>query len=183
MRLEDLSPKLQEEVRALKHGSYSIEADVDGALDEAEDLEDFKDAVHHAMICLVLEAKNTINVIVHGTPERLSIDPASIVREGTPLPTPINVMDNDDYFFTYHIYPAGNIPNFSYPLGLNGEEIKLSNEDNAATISKIARAYNEHDEVHQALASAAQAFKDLKAGNIVCQSKVDEFMKKYGGDK
>ncbi len=73
MKLEELPEDLREMVEALKHGSNTIECDVNDALENAETLDDFKANVSSAMNDLQGEAqairdtlgKETVHVVIH----------------------------------------------------------------------------------------------------------------------
>lgn len=56
MKIEELPEELREVVDSLKHGSATIECDVKDALDNADNLEDFKERVTTAMNNLISEA-------------------------------------------------------------------------------------------------------------------------------
>lgn len=73
MNIEDLPADMQEEINMLKHGSLTIQTDIEEALNEAEDLEHLKDIVDSKMQALIEEAQSmrtTLGagktVIVHG---------------------------------------------------------------------------------------------------------------------
>ncbi len=73
MNIEDLPQEMREMVEALKHGSSTIECDVNDALENAEDLDDFKARVSNVMNDLKGEAqvvidtlgKETVHVVIH----------------------------------------------------------------------------------------------------------------------
>lgn len=73
MKIEDLPEELREMVEALKHGSNTIECDVNDALESAENLDDFKARVSNAMNDLIGEAqvikdvlsKEPVYVVIH----------------------------------------------------------------------------------------------------------------------
>lgn len=75
MKIEDLPEELKEEVEALKHGSATIECDVNDALESAENLDDFKARVSNSMDDLIGEAQqvktelgdgnNKVHVVIH----------------------------------------------------------------------------------------------------------------------
>lgn len=60
MELEELPEERQEEIVALKHGSNTIECDVNDALEQAEDISDFKETVRIRMKDLIGEAQEII---------------------------------------------------------------------------------------------------------------------------
>lgn len=62
MDFEKLPQDFQEEVTALKHGSLTIQEDVNQALDEATDLPDFVSSVYSRMESLTNEATEVANV-------------------------------------------------------------------------------------------------------------------------
>lgn len=73
MELEELPEHIREMVEALKHGSNTIECDVQDALDNAENLDDFMARVSNAMNDLIGEAeaikltlgKEHVHVVIH----------------------------------------------------------------------------------------------------------------------
>ena len=73
MKIEDLPEELREMVEALKHGSATIECDVKDALENAENLDDFKVRASNAMNDLIGEVqeikdalgKETVHVVIH----------------------------------------------------------------------------------------------------------------------
>jgi hypothetical protein len=60
LKLEDLPEEMQEEIVALKHGAYTIECDVNDALEQAENISDFKETVRIRMKDLIGEAQGII---------------------------------------------------------------------------------------------------------------------------
>ncbi len=73
MNLEDLPPGMRKAVEMLKHGSSTIQSDIEDALDEAEDIGHFRTMVYAKMQALIGEAQNMVLVlgtgkgmIVHG---------------------------------------------------------------------------------------------------------------------
>ncbi len=60
MELEELPEEMQEEIIALKHGSNTIECDVTDALEQAENISDFKETVRTRMKDLIGEAHGII---------------------------------------------------------------------------------------------------------------------------
>lgn len=73
MKIEDLPEELREMVEALKHGSATIECDVNDALENAENPDDFKARASNAMNDLIGEVqeikdtlgKETVHVVIH----------------------------------------------------------------------------------------------------------------------
>ncbi len=63
MKIEDLPKELREMVEALKHGSNTIECDVNDALDDAENPLDFMARVCNAMNDLIGEAQDVKNIV------------------------------------------------------------------------------------------------------------------------
>jgi len=63
MEIEDLPEDLREMVKALKHGSNTIECDVNDALENAGDLDEFKANVSNAMHDLVGEIKEIMETL------------------------------------------------------------------------------------------------------------------------
>ena len=60
MELEELPEEMQEEIVALKHGSNTIECDVTDALEQAENISEFKETVRTRMKDLIGEAQGII---------------------------------------------------------------------------------------------------------------------------
>ncbi len=60
MEIEELPEEMQEEIVALKHGSYTIECDVNDALEQAENISEFKETVRTRMKDLIGEALDSI---------------------------------------------------------------------------------------------------------------------------
>lgn len=60
MEFEELPEDTQEEIRALKHGAYTIECDVKDALEEAKNVQDFGETVKTRMMDLIGEARSAI---------------------------------------------------------------------------------------------------------------------------
>lgn len=73
MKIEELPEDLREMVEALKHGSVTIQVDVIDALENAENLDEFKANVSNAMLDIQGEAqgvidlmgKETVHVVIH----------------------------------------------------------------------------------------------------------------------
>lgn len=63
MKLEELPEDLREMVKALKHGSNTIECDVNDALDAASDVKDFRERVDCEISNLIAEAQNVKNIV------------------------------------------------------------------------------------------------------------------------
>ncbi len=63
MEFEKLPKDIQEEVSALKHGARTIEAGVELALQNAENLEDFREAISTDMEKLVEEARGVADLL------------------------------------------------------------------------------------------------------------------------
>lgn len=63
MEIEDLPEDLREMVEGLRHGSNTIECDVKDALENAENLDDFKENVSNAMHDLVGEIKGIMETL------------------------------------------------------------------------------------------------------------------------
>jgi len=63
MEIEDLPEDLREMVAALKHGSNTIECDVNDALENAENPDEFKANVSNAMHDLVGEIKDIMETL------------------------------------------------------------------------------------------------------------------------
>ena len=63
MEIEELPEDLREMVEALKHGSNTIECDVNDALENAENMDDFKANVSNAMTDLIGEAQVIIDTL------------------------------------------------------------------------------------------------------------------------
>lgn len=60
MKFEELPEDTVEEIRGLKYGSMTIEADVQQTLEEAENIKDFKEGVTGRMKSLIEEAQGVI---------------------------------------------------------------------------------------------------------------------------
>jgi len=58
MDFEDLPEDLKDKYLMLKHGSATIQADVEDALEEAENIEDFREKVRDKMKALIYECKD-----------------------------------------------------------------------------------------------------------------------------
>lgn len=67
MKIEELPEETRDEIRSLKHGSYTIETDVIQALEDAGDIKDFKQGVTGRMKALIEEAEGVISSL--GTAE------------------------------------------------------------------------------------------------------------------
>ncbi len=75
MRFEELPSDLRETVESLKHGSFTIECDVKDALDNAENLQDFKVRASGALNNLINEARDAIRSLSIGqNPHRKLIE-------------------------------------------------------------------------------------------------------------
>jgi hypothetical protein len=60
MKLEDLPEEMQEAIKALEHGSNTIEVDITDALEDAKNLSEFKETVRIRMKDLIGEAQGAI---------------------------------------------------------------------------------------------------------------------------
>jgi len=67
MDFKDIPKEFQEDIFGLKHGSYTIECDVNDAIDQATDWKDAKSTIESRMTDLIGEALNTINKICSGS--------------------------------------------------------------------------------------------------------------------
>lgn len=65
MKIEELPEDLQEAIESLKYGSLSIEADVMEALENAENLRDFKERASGALNNLMQEVKEVMIAFEH----------------------------------------------------------------------------------------------------------------------
>ena len=61
MEINDIPTDLQSEVYSLKHGSLTIQCDVDDAIDQAENWKDAQETIEARMDALIGEAKAIIN--------------------------------------------------------------------------------------------------------------------------
>ncbi len=62
MELEDLPDEMQDAFEGLKHGSSTIQSDIEDALENAKSLEEFESTVELRMQELIDEAKGTASV-------------------------------------------------------------------------------------------------------------------------
>lgn len=75
MDFEDLTEDLKDKYRMLKHGSATIQADVEDALEDAENIEDFREKVRDKMKALIYECKDVSSQFYDEyKPERMQKD-------------------------------------------------------------------------------------------------------------
>lgn len=65
MKPEELPDDLRETIESLKHGSYTIECEVNDALKNAENLKDFKERASGALNNLIQEASDIMGTLEH----------------------------------------------------------------------------------------------------------------------
>ncbi len=65
MKTEELPGDLRETLESLMHGSFTIECDVKDALENAENLKDFKERASGALNNLIQEASDLMNALGH----------------------------------------------------------------------------------------------------------------------
>lgn len=98
MDFEELSEDLQEEVRALKHGSATIESDVECALESAESMEEFRLQVSDCMDELISEAQGVRMTLgtVRENATVIRAEATSAFRDERPTAYPLCTLDKGD---------------------------------------------------------------------------------------
>lgn len=69
MNYDNLPKKVKEQYDSMRYASGTLEAEIEQALEEAEDLDDFIERVEDAMECLISEAKQVANSFVKAAKE------------------------------------------------------------------------------------------------------------------
>jgi len=81
MKIEDLPGEIQDSIANLKHGSLSIEADINEAVEQADNPKEFKDIVDDLMDRIIEEARDRRGELGNGQGNWRNTMPESIEKE------------------------------------------------------------------------------------------------------